>query len=83
VQNETIATFSLHHLTVLYCGQLHLSQQKYILNSLLRYHGNSGHKNILQYFVRLALSVMLIEVADYRVANWGFLFGQGRRLFVF
>lgn len=49
---------------------------------MLRYHGNSGHKNILQCFVRLSLSVMLIEVADYRVANWGFLFGRGWRLFV-
>jgi hypothetical protein len=52
------------------------------LNSLLCYHGNSGH-NVLQYFVRLALCVMLIEVADYRVANWGFHLGQGRRLFLF
>jgi len=28
-----MATFSCHHLTILYCGQLHLSQQQYILNS--------------------------------------------------
>lgn len=81
VWNETIATFSRHHLTILYCGQFHLSQQHYMLNSLLRYHGNSGKKNVLQYFVRLALSVMLIEVADYRVANLGFPFRTGSVIF--
>jgi hypothetical protein len=54
-----------------------------ILNSLLRYHGNSGHKNLLQYFLRPAWSVMLIEVADYSVANLGYRLGQGRRLFLF
>jgi len=65
--------FSIVHLLVHYTNKL---------NSLLRYHDNSGH-NVLQYFIRLALCVMLIEVADYRVANWCFRFGQGRRLFLF